>query len=90
VVAITTLAHSRSVPSRHSSGKKLYEIADVVVDTHGVRGDAVLELSGTGLKTGATSTIAGVAIVEAIISEAADFAERGLRRRYWSAPIARR
>ena len=29
-IAITSLAHSRSMTSRHSSGKKLYEIVDIV------------------------------------------------------------
>lgn len=71
VVAITNRTHSASVPARHASGKKLMDIADVVVDTHGVPGDASLTLPGTDLHVGATSTILGSAIMMAIISEAA-------------------
>lgn len=79
VIAITTLAHSQAVPSRHSGGKKLYQVADVTLDTHGVRGDALIELPNTGLRTGATSTLAGVAIMEALITQAAGFLlERGI------------
>ncbi|MDQ3871804.1 MAG: sugar isomerase domain-containing protein, partial [Chloroflexota bacterium] len=44
VVALTNMRHSRSSPSRHSSGRKLFEIADVVIDNHGVMGDAAIAL----------------------------------------------
>jgi uncharacterized phosphosugar-binding protein len=78
VVAITSLSHSKAVSSRHSSGKKLYEVADIVIDTCGVRGDAVLEVPGTAVRTGATSTLVGCAIVQAITAQAvAILAERG-------------
>lgn len=78
VVAITCLTHSNGVESRHSSGRKLYDIADIVIDTHGVRGDAGLEISGHPYKTGATSTMVGCAIIQAITAQAvAILAERG-------------
>jgi uncharacterized phosphosugar-binding protein len=78
VVAITSLQHSRSVESRHSSGKKLYELADIVIDTHIVRGDAVIEVSGSPTPTGATSTIVGCTIVQAItVQTVALLAENG-------------
>lgn len=78
VIAITSLAHSQSVQSRHSSGKKLYEVADIVIDTHGIPGDAAVELPG-GLKGGALSTLLGSAIVQALtVQAAALLAERGL------------
>lgn len=70
VIAITCLEHSRSVPSRHPRGKKLMDVADIVVDTHGKTGDAVVDL-GSGLCAGATSTIVGAVIVEAITVKAA-------------------
>lgn len=79
VIAITCLAHSQNVPSRHPSGKKLYEVADIVIDTQGVPGDAALELPGVPGRVGPTSTILGVAIVEAIsVQAAAILAERGI------------
>jgi uncharacterized phosphosugar-binding protein len=79
VVAITCLAHSQAVPSRHPSGRKLYEAADIVVDTHGEPGDALLDLPGLPGKVGALSTLLGIAIIEAITVQAASIlGERGL------------
>lgn len=78
VIAITSLAHSQSVPSRHSSGKKLYELADIVIDTHAVPGDAAVELPG-GIRSGATSTLLGSASIQALtVQAAALLAERGI------------
>lgn len=77
-VAITSLEHSKGVDSRHSSGKKLFEVADIVIDTHSVRGDAALEVKGSEYRTGATSTMAGCAIIQAITAQTvALLAEKG-------------
>ncbi len=79
VVAITCLEHSQNVPSRHPGGKKLYEVADIVIDTQGVPGDAALDLPGVPGRVGPTSTLLGAAIVEAIaVQAAAVLAERGV------------
>ncbi len=79
VIALTSLAHSTAVDSRHPSGQKLMDNADIVIDTHGVLGDAALPLPGLGWKVGATSTVVGAAIVEALTSRAAEImVERGL------------
>jgi uncharacterized phosphosugar-binding protein len=71
VVAITSKAHSEDVPARHSSGKKLYEVAAIVIDTHTPRGDNAILMPASGLRAGATSTLAGIYIIEAIITESA-------------------
>jgi uncharacterized phosphosugar-binding protein len=79
-VAITSLAHSESVSSRHSSGKRLFEVADIVIDTHNIPGDAALELPGGALKSGAMSTLLGSAIIQALTAQAAALlAERGIQ-----------
>ncbi|MBN1287083.1 MAG: SIS domain-containing protein [Anaerolineae bacterium] len=79
VIALTSLTHSQSVPARHSSGKKLYEIADIVIDTKGIPGDAAIDLPNTDMKSGATSTVVGAAIIQAIVVQAAALlAERGI------------
>lgn len=44
LLAITSLAHTRAVPAGHPSGKKLADLADVVLDNAAPRGDALLEL----------------------------------------------
>ncbi|GBD10349.1 hypothetical protein HRbin22_02621 [Candidatus Thermoflexus japonica] len=70
VIAVTAVDFSRSMPSRHSSGKRLFELADVVLDTMGVPGDAVIPLDGE-LHAGPTSTVVGAALLQAVIAEAA-------------------
>ncbi|TDQ18681.1 putative phosphosugar-binding protein [Algoriphagus boseongensis] len=69
VIVITNLAHSHSVESRHSSGLKLYQLGDVVLDNFGEIGDASVSISGK--KVGATSTVIGVALLQAILVQAA-------------------
>ena len=46
--AFTSRAHSTSVESRHSSGKRLLEVADAVIDNHCPLGDATVEVEGIG------------------------------------------
>jgi len=67
VIVITNLAHTRAWPSRHSSGKKLADVGDVVIDNCGVHGDACLELPGIPAAIGPTSSITGMFIVNAIV-----------------------
>lgn len=79
VVVITSVDHSKAVPARHSSGKKLYEVADIVIDTCTPRGDVGMAIPNTNLKSGSTSTLIGVAIIDAITIQAAGFlAEKGI------------
>lgn len=65
VVALTNLNHSRAASSRHKSGKKLYELADIVLDNMGCVGDACVEFDELGRKAAPTSTSAGAAILNA-------------------------
>ncbi len=69
VIAITALDYSRSLTSRHSSGKKVYELADLVLDNYSPRGDAALELEGLPQKTGSTSGVVASVMMHAIISQ---------------------
>ena len=66
VIALTSLAHSRAVPSRASSGKKLYELATVVLDNFGVPGDALVEVT-PGLRVGATSDTIGAFLLHTVV-----------------------
>lgn len=63
IVAITSIAHSTSVASRHSSGKRLLDLAGIVIDNGAPPGDAALDLGG-GVAVGAVSNLAGVVIVQ--------------------------
>jgi uncharacterized phosphosugar-binding protein len=66
VIGILSRQHSQSVPAAHSSGKKLIDVCDVVIDNHCPIGDCVLELEGLEWRTGPASTIAGALIINMI------------------------
>jgi uncharacterized phosphosugar-binding protein len=59
VIALTSLSYSRAVPTRHSGGKRLFEIADLVLDTCGELGDAAIVYEGFPGKVAPTSLLAG-------------------------------
>ncbi|MHB1394079.1 MAG: sugar isomerase domain-containing protein [Clostridia bacterium] len=67
VIALTNLNYSRNVSSRHGSGKKLYEAADIVIDNNGDFEDSCVEIEGLGQKMAPTSTVIGALIVNSII-----------------------
>ena len=73
VVVVTSLTHSKSVSSRHSSGKKLYELGEVVLDTGAPAGDACLSFKGLGVRAGAVSTVLGAALMNAVMVEAIQY-----------------
>lgn len=66
-VALTNRRQSFAWPARHPSGKRLAEVADLVLDNEGADGDAVLELPGVPGRVGPTSTLAGAFIMNAIL-----------------------
>ena len=70
-VAVTSLDYSRRTTSRHSSGKRLYEVVDVVIDNGGILGDAVLQLPGLAQPVGPTSNIAALFILHSMMATAA-------------------
>jgi uncharacterized phosphosugar-binding protein len=67
VVVLVNLQHCRAWPSRHSSGKSLADVGDVVIDNCGVSGDACLDLPGLPSRIGPTSSITGALIINLII-----------------------
>ena len=67
VIALTSLAHSTISPSRHSSGKNIYEIADVTIDSHAPKGDAAYQMENVEADLGPTSDFTGIGIAQTII-----------------------
>jgi uncharacterized phosphosugar-binding protein len=55
VVAITSMVHSAAAPSRHSSGKKLYELAHTVFDNCCPAGDALVPVGDYTVGPGSTA-----------------------------------
>ena len=71
VVSITNLDYSKSVISRHSSGKRLFEVSDLVIDNHGDVGDAICELKGNPQRVAASSTVIASTILHETITQLA-------------------
>jgi len=69
VVALVSRLFADSTTSRHSSGKNLKDVADVVIDVKCVSGDAALSIEGLEPKFCGTSTVLAVTIMEAIIAQ---------------------
>ena len=71
VIALTSLDHSRSTASRHPAGRRLFEVADQVLDNHCPPGDAAIHIAGMPVAMGPLSTLAGAALLHATMIEAA-------------------
>jgi len=69
VIVITSMKYSRHQPSRHRSGKLLYEFADVVIDNYSVPGDAILEIEGLDVPFCPTSGVISTAILQTLMAE---------------------
>jgi uncharacterized phosphosugar-binding protein len=65
VIAVTSLAHTKAVQPKHPSGKRLSEIADIVIDNLAPYGDTVMEIPG-GIGVGAVSSITAAFIAQLI------------------------
>ncbi|MDN5342987.1 SIS domain-containing protein [Oceanotoga sp. DSM 15011] len=69
VIALTNIEYSSKVNSRHSCGKNLYELADIVIDNCGDFEDSSMKVEGLEQKVGPTSTVIGALIVNSIVLE---------------------
>ncbi len=71
VVAVISLAQASVLASRHSSGKRLQEVADVVIDNCVPFGDVTVQVQGMDEPMGPASTLAAIAIVNTLMVEVA-------------------
>jgi len=70
IIALTSLNHSMSVESRHTSGLKLFQVADVVLDNFGDIGDTSITLQKNNIRTSPSSTIVGSFILNLVVTKA--------------------
>jgi uncharacterized phosphosugar-binding protein len=56
-------------PSRHPSGKNLYESVDIFVDNHLPYGDAIVDVDGLDQKLGPTSTFCNAFVMNLLVIE---------------------
>ena len=80
VIAIVSREHGEQSAPAHSSGMKLIDVADIVVDNQCPPGDCVVELEGMEWRTGPTSTLTGAMIINMIrVETAARLLEKGIK-----------
>ena len=79
VVAITSMDNQNRSASTHSSGKKLSDVADVIIDNCVPAEDALVAIDGWKAPVAAGSTVAFVTIANSIVAEvAAQIGKRGM------------
>jgi uncharacterized phosphosugar-binding protein len=72
LVAVTSMAHTTAVASRHPSGKRLFELADVVLDNGAPYGDAALDgttVAGEAVTACAVSSITAALLAQMVVAE---------------------
>lgn len=80
VIGIVSKAHCEQSVAAHSSGKKLTDAADVVIDNQCPPGDCVQEIEGLDWRTGPVSTVTGAMIINMLRCAVAErLMERGVK-----------
>lgn len=80
VVVFGSAAEAKGKQTRHSSGKTIFDIGDIVVDTCAPIGDATVDLKNHQDKVGPVSTMAFVTCVWMTVTTVAEIlADRGVK-----------
>lgn len=66
IIAITSLTHSKTIASRHESGLRLFELADVVLDNYAPYGDATTSIKDD-VCMGPVSAITGCFLAQSVV-----------------------
>jgi uncharacterized phosphosugar-binding protein len=77
VLALIGVEHCRVSDPAHSSGKKLTDVADLVLDNCAVPGDAMVRIEGLPYPVGPGSTIGNTAVINAVKCEVARILTEG-------------
>src|SRR5262245_13979019 len=79
VIAVVSRAHCEQARPAHPSGRKLLDVADVVLDNGAPVGDCLLALEGASNKTGPFSTLGGALVMNMLRCEVAQrLVDRGI------------
>jgi uncharacterized phosphosugar-binding protein len=80
VIALTSVEYSSSVESLHSSGKRLFECADLVLDNCAPKAEAMMEIEGLDARFGAASGIAATYLMwSATAAAVEELLKRGIK-----------
>jgi uncharacterized phosphosugar-binding protein len=71
VVSLVSRRHSEATPSRHPSGKRLQDFADLTLDTGAPAGDAMVKIDGLETPVSPGSTVGGCMVINTIKAEVA-------------------
>jgi uncharacterized phosphosugar-binding protein len=78
VMAVTSVESSRRSTSKHSTGKRLFEVADVTIDLCTPPGDAAITIEGLEEPVGPLSSVASTVVINMIkVSVAEGLTEAG-------------
>ena len=66
VVAVVSMEHCYAVQPRHSSGQRLPDIADVIIDNGTPAGDAIVQVDGLEDPVGPGSTVGAATVTNAL------------------------
>jgi uncharacterized phosphosugar-binding protein len=72
VIVVVSLDHCLSTPPKHSSGKRLPDVADVTIDNCSPAGDAMVHIEGLDDPVGPGSTVGFAAVVNALKARVAE------------------
>lgn len=79
VIGLVSVEHCRKAKPAHPSGKKLLDVADVILDNGAPEGDSLLEIEGCKNKTGPFSTVGGAMVINMLRCEVAQrLMDRGI------------
>jgi uncharacterized phosphosugar-binding protein len=76
VIAITSMQNYRKNPAKHSSGKKLADAADIVIDNGAPPEDALIRLPNWEEPVAASATVLDVCISMMLVAETANILSR--------------
>lgn len=68
IIGVTSKEYSQAVSSRHPSGKKMHDFADIILDNKAPKGDAVLEDKGMAQRFNPVSGVTSTAILQALVA----------------------
>lgn len=84
VITLTSLKYTNGVTSRHSSGKLVRDVADIVIDMGGIKGDAALHRENVKENFCSPSTIIGMSILVGLVGEViVKLADQGIEVPIW-------
>lgn len=79
VIGVVSQAHCDQAKPAHPSGKKLVDLADVILDNGAPIGDSILTIEGCHNKTGPFSTLGGAMLMNMLRCEVAErLVKRGI------------